>query len=418
MQEVWYNKKRNIFLMAKKQFVFSQIGDLMSEISKKVAIQIDDNTDKKQFISTGIYMLDAALSGSILNGGIQANRITAFAGESGVGKSFVAYGICREAQKKGYGIIYIDTEFAIEFGDLPSYGINTDKSAFQLIRTNKVEDISMALTQLLDGLKERKMKGEDIQPFLIVLDSVGMLSSNKEKTDLLEGKIKQDMTRAKAIAALFRSLSSDMGYLKIPMVVTNHTYLSMDLFPQEIMKGGNGLRYSASSIMFLTKAKLKTGEEDEYDLGSSGIVVTAKGFKNRLAKPKKVKFHIDFEKGSNPYTGLEGFCNPATFPTVGIGKGKMEVDKSSGEMSFKPGGNKWYIRHLDKSVFEKHLHRPEHFTPEVMAALEPFVATYFKYKSLEERELAEKEFDSQFDAVEDTMGGVEAADVDSADFFA
>lgn len=406
--------------MAKKQFSFSSIGGLMKDIAKTVPLQIESTTEVKEYISTGIYILDAALSGSIINGGIQANRITAFAGDSGVGKSFLAYGVCREAQKKGFGVIYIDTEFAIEFGDLPNYGIDTNEDAFQLIRTNKVEDISMGLTQLLDGLKERKQKGEDVQRFLIVLDSVGMLSSNKEKTDLLDGKIKQDMTRAKAIAALFRSVSSDMGYLKIPMICTNHVYLSQDMFPQEIMKGGKGLVYSASSIMMLSKAKLKTGEEDEFDLGSSGIIVTAKGMKNRLAKPKKVKFEISFEKGSNPYSGLEMFCVPQTFDTIGIAQGKMDVDKSTGEMTFKPGGNKWYIKHLDKSVFFKQLHRPEVFTSAVLAAMEPYANSYFRYKSLDEAKADILELEAQLldaEAEEKALSGMDSNEVDGETFF-
>lgn len=405
--------------MAKK-FTFSQTGDLIKSISQKVPMQIESENEQKQFISTGIYMLDAALSGSVINGGIQGNRITAFAGDSGVGKSFIAYGVCREAQKKGYGVIYIDTEYAIEYADLKNYGINTSDEAFKLIRQNKVEDISIFLSQLLDTLKEKKIKGEEVQPFVIVLDSVGMLSSNKEKTDLIAGNIKQDMTRAKSIAALFRSVSSDMGYLKIPMIVTNHVYLSQDMFPQEIMKGGKGLVYSASSIMMLSKAKLKTGEEDELDL-QSGIIVTAKGAKNRLAKPKKIKFQIDFDKGSNPYSGLEFFCNERTFKDIGIAKGKMDVDKSTGEEVFKPGGIKWYIKHLNKSVFEKQLHRPEVFTQTVLEAIEPYAQAYFKYKSFEEADQADQEFEDLAIQIEEenaAINGMDPADIDSEALFA
>jgi hypothetical protein len=194
------------------------------------------------------------------------------------------------------------------------------------------------LTKFIDGLKEMKEQGE-LPKMMIFLDSIGQLASRKEINDALDGKEKADMTRAKAIASLFRIINSDLGYLNIPMIVTNHTYLSQDLFPKEIMKGGTGLFYSASSIVFLSKAKLKEGDEDELSLGQSGIVVTAKAKKNRLAIPKQVKFNISFESGSNPYVGLDYFCTAENFEKVGLAKGKMEVNKSTGEMKFVAGGN-------------------------------------------------------------------------------
>jgi hypothetical protein len=183
------------------------------------------------------------------------------------------------------------------------------------------------------------------------------------------------------------------------------THNTMDLFPQEIMKGGKSLYYSASNITFLGKAKLKTGEEDEHDL-QSGIVVTAKAMKNRQAKPKKVKFEISFEKGCNPYVGLDMFCVPKFFDKIGIAKGKYEkydkpiemVNEKTGEITlkegeFKPGGNKWYVRHLGKSVWTKNLFTSEIFTKEVLDAIEPIANAYFRYRSIEEIEEHEKEFE-------------------------
>jgi hypothetical protein len=195
------------------------------------------------------------------------------------------------------------------------------------------------------------------------------------------------------MGSLFRIINADLGYLDIPMVVTNHTYETMEIYSQTVMKGGRSLYYTASTIAILSKAKLKTGEEDDMDLGQSGIVLTAKTIKNRLAKPKKVKFELSFEHGMNKYKGLEAFCRPEFFNRVGIAQGKMEVDKSTGEMTFKPGGHRWYIRHLDKSVFAKQLHTKEVFTDEVLAALDPIVNDYFRYKSLEELDESQKEFD-------------------------
>lgn len=396
-----------------KKFEFSKVGSILDNIAKSVPIVIEKEVKEKQFISTGCYLLDAALSAKLVGGGILGGRIFGLLGESGAGKSFIAYSICKSAQKSGYSIIYIDTENSIDLEGITKFGIDNSQDKFRLIRSNKVEDINISITQLLDELKEAKMDGFEIPKIIIVLDSIGMMSSNKEKEDLLKGAMKQDMTRAKGLNALFRSISSDLGFLDIPMVCCNHTYLSQDLFPKEISKGGMGLVYSASVLGFLSKSKLKTGEEDDMDLGQSGISVLFKTQKNRLAKPKKIRFDISFAHGMNPYTGLDAFCRPEYFNQIGIAKGKMEVDKSTGEMKFTPGGLKWYIDHLNKSVHTKQLFTPEVFTQEVLLKMEPIVNDYFRFKTIDEIEEVEKKFNSIIEDDEDeTNGFTDAADAD------
>lgn len=398
---------------ANKNFEFSKIGSILDNIAKSVPIQIEKEVKEKNFITTGVYLLDAALSGRLLGGGVANNRITAFAGESGAGKSFVAYSVAKHAQKAGYSVIYIDTEQAIDLEDLPKFGIDNSLEKFRLIRSNKVEDVNMLLTQLLDDLKEQKLAGYELPKLMIVLDSLGQMASNKEKEDLIAGNIKQDMTKAKALGSMFRSINTDLGFLDVPMVVCNHTYKTLDMFSVEKLKGGNGLLYSASVVGMMSKSKLKTGEEDDMDLGSSGISVLFKTMKNRMAKPKKIRFNISFAHGMNPYTGLDAFCRPEFFDQVGIAKGKMDVDKSTGEMTFTPGGNRWYVSHLDKSFTTKQLFKEEIFTQEVLNKLEPIVNDYFRFKSLDELEEVEKKFNEIMDDDDDeTNGFTDSSDAD------
>jgi RecA/RadA recombinase len=399
-----------------KRFEFSKVGTILDNIAKSTPILIEKELKERNYISTGNYLLDAALSAKLVGGGILGGRIFGLLGESGAGKSFIAYSICKSAQRKqDYSVIYIDTENSIDIEGIAKMGIDNSPEKFRLIRSNKVEDINITLTQLLDELKNQKMSGYEIPKILIVLDSIGMMSSNKEKADLLKGDMKQDMTRAKQLNALFRSISSDLGYLDIPMVCCNHTYLTQDLFPREISKGGMGLVYSASVLGFLSKSKLKTGEEDDMDLGQSGISVLFKTQKNRLAKPKKIRFDISFLNGLNPYTGLDAFCRPEYFEKIGIAKGKMEVDKKTGEMTFIPGGLRWYINHLNKSVTTKQLFSSEVFTQEVLEKMAPIVNDYFRFRSLDEIEDVEKQFNSVIgddEDDEDTNGFTDAADAD------
>jgi RecA/RadA recombinase len=400
-----------------KKFEFSKVGSILDNIAKSVPIVIEKEVKEKSFISTGCYLLDAALSAKLVGGGILGGRIFGLLGESGAGKSFIAYSICKSAQKDGYSVIYIDTENSIDLEGITKFGIENTPDKLRLIRSNKVEDINISLTQLLDELKDAKMGGFEIPKILIVLDSIGMMSSNKEKEDLLKGSVKQDMTRAKGLNALFRSISSDLGYLDIPMVCCNHTYLSQDLYPQAISKGGMGLVYSASVLGFLSKSKLKDGNEDDMDLGQSGISVLFKTQKNRLAKPKKIRFDISFINGLNKYSGLDAFCRPEYFEQIGIAKGKMDVNKSTGEMTFIPGGNRWYVDHLNKSVTTKQLFTQEVFTEDVLNRMAPIVNDYFRFKSLDEIEEVENEFNKIIgeEADEDDNDGY--VDGDAADFF-
>ena len=398
---------------ASKKFEFSKVGSILDNIAKSVPIQVEKEIKEKKFISTGVYIVDAAMSGRLLGGGIATNRISVFAGESGAGKSFLAYSVAKNAQKEGYSVIYIDTEQSVDLEDLPKFGVDNDLEKFRLIRSNKVEDINITLTQLIDELKEQKMSGYELPKLMIILDSLGQMASNKEKEDLLKGNIKQDMTKAKAIGSMFRSINNDLGYLDIPMIVCNHTYLTMDLFPQHVMKGGLSLLYTASVIGFMTKSKLKTGEEDDMDLGQSGISVLFKTQKNRLAKPKKIRFDISFAHGMNPYTGLDAFCRPEFYEQIGIAKGKEEVDKQTGEITFNPGGNRWFVRHLGKSVTTKQLFKPEIFTQEVLEAMNPIVNDYFRFKSLDEIEEVEKQFNEAVGGEDDdTNGFTDSADAD------
>jgi len=398
-----------------KKFEFSKVGSILDNISKSVPILIEKEIKKRTFISTGCYLLDAALSAKLIDGGILAGRIFGLLGESGAGKSYIAYSICKSSQRnQNYSVIYIDTENSIDLEGIERMGIQTTPDKFRLIRSNKVEDINITLTQLLDELKQQKMEGYEIPKIIIVLDSIGMMSSNKEKEDLLKGDMKQDMTRAKQLNSMFRSISSDLGYLDIPMICCNHTYLSQgSMFPQEISKGGTGLIYSASVLGFLSKSKLKTGEEDDMDLGQSGISVLFKTQKNRLAKPKKIRFDISFLNGLNKFSGLENFCRPEFYQQIGIAQGKEDVDKSTGEIKFVPGGNRWFVRHLNKSVTTKQLFNEDIFTQEVLEKMAPIVNDYFRFKSIDEMDQVEKEFNDMIGEDEDDSNGfVDSADAD------
>lgn len=399
--------------MAKKEksiFSFKDIVGLTDGLIKKSAIvrETTKTSQIRQTVSTGIHILNAALSTDIF-GGIPDNRITTFYGPSGSGKSYICYNIAREAQKAGYSVIYIDTEFAIELDQLPNYGIDISEDKFMLLRNNIIEDLKIFTTQLLDTLKEQKESGKEIDKVIIFLDSVGQLASRKEVEDAKDGKEKADFTKAKAAASYFRIINSDLGFLQIPLCCTSHSYASMNVYEDPIIKGGNGLWFSSSAIGLLSKAKLREGEIDDLDLNSSGQIVTVKFVKNRMAKPKKIKFHIDFSRGSNPFIGLDYWCIEENFNTVGIAKGKMVDNK------FVAGGNRWYVKHLGSHVATVDLFTERVFTKEVLDALRPIIKDYFRYKSITEMQEINKK-------LEDAKGEIDenelyADDINASNLF-
>ena len=94
---------------------------------------------------------------------------------------------------------------------------------------------------------------------MFVLDSLGMLSTSKELEDSAAGKDTRDMTRAQIVKAIFRILTLKLGKANVPMLVTNHTYDVVGAYvPTKEMGGGSGLKYAASTIIYLQSLKRRT----------------------------------------------------------------------------------------------------------------------------------------------------------------
>lgn len=305
-----------------KQFSFEDLDKSLSKVSDLGSILTENKFSKiDEYISTGNFLLNAQLSGSLF-GGIPNTRSVALSGESGVGKSFLCLNIAREAQKMGYYIIYCDSESAIDEDIARKFGLDPEKIRYQPVNT--IKTLKNFCANLYDQLKEKKDKGYDVPKIMMIVDSIGNLATEKERTDALSGSDKKDMTRAGDIRSLFRIITTDLAELKIPLVFTNHSYTSVGAYvPTQIMSGGGGAIYAASMILMLSKANLKENNKEAEKAGmtKTGVLVTSKPSKNRFAKPIPVKFHISFYHGMNPYVGLEKYVS---WESIGIGPGKME----------------------------------------------------------------------------------------------
>ena len=201
-----------------------------------------DAADVDSYVDTGSYIFNALCSGSIY-GGLPANKITAIAGESATGKTFFALGVCETFLKHNEeaNVVFFESESAITKDMIEQRGIDSSRMAILPVTT--VQEFRYQALQVLDYY-EREGGGT---PLLLCLDSLGMLSTTKEIQDTEEGKETRDMTRAQIVKATFRVLTLKMGKLKVPMIMTNHTYdVVGSMFPTKEMGGGSGLKYCLS----------------------------------------------------------------------------------------------------------------------------------------------------------------------------
>ena len=253
--------------------------------------------DVDTFIDTGSYHFNALLSGSI-HGGIPSNKITALAGESATGKTFFVLGMVKHFldSNPDAGVIYFESESALTKQLIEERGIDSERMVIMPVTT--VQEFRTQALTVLDKYTEQNEA--DRKPLLLVLDSLGMLSTTKEVEDTADGKETRDMTRAQVLKAAFRVLTLKLGRAKVPMVITNHTYDVVGAYmPTKEMGGGSGLKYAASSIVYLSKRKEKDGTE------VIGNIIHCKNYKSRLTKENKVvDVRLTYDKGLDRHYGL------------------------------------------------------------------------------------------------------------------
>jgi len=293
------------------------------------------------------------LSGS-LYGGLPSNKITALAGESATGKTYFLMGIIKNFLDKDpeAGVIYFESESALTKQLIVDRGIDPKRMLIMSVIT--VQEFRHQALKTLDSYITQNEA--DRKPLFICLDSLGMLSTTKEVEDTAEGKETRDMTRAQVLKAAFRVLTLKLGRAKVPMVVTNHTYdVIGSMFPQKEMGGGQGLKYAASSIIYLSRRKEKVGTE------VVGSIIHCKNHKSRLTVENKiVDVRLTYSEGLDRYYGLLDLAE------------KYNVFKKVSTRYELPDGSKQFGKTI--------LNNPEtYFTEEIMAKLEECAAKEFKY---------------------------------------
>ncbi len=331
--------------------------DFLKEIVKEIG---DDYTqlaadinEEEDFIDTGSHIFNAMVSGSIY-GGVSSNKITAIAGESSTGKTFFSLAVVKnflENNPDGY-CLYFDTEAAVNKGLLESRGI--DMKRLVVVNVVTIEEFRSKALRAVDIYLKTPI--EDRKPCMFVLDSLGMLSTEKEIRDALDDKQVRDMTKSQLVKGAFRMLTLKLGQANIPLIVTNHTYDVIGSYvPTKEMGGGSGLKYAASTIIYLSKKKEKDGKE------VIGNIIKAKTHKSRLSKENKeveIRLYYD-ERGLDRYYGL-----------LELGELGGMWKNVAGRYEF--NGKKIYAKEI--------LRNPEnYFTDDIMEKLDAVAKQHFAY---------------------------------------
>ena len=331
------------------------LQDVAKEIGNEYAGLVSDGVaagDTDNYIDTGSFIFNALVSGSIY-GGVPGNKITAIAGESSTGKTFFCLGIVQHFLESNpdAGVIYFESESAISKQMIVDRGI--DANRMMIVPVATIEEFRTQSCRILDKYMEQKE--EDRQPMLFVLDSLGMLSTEKEINDIGDGKQVRDMTKSQLIKGAFRVLTLKLGKANVPMLVTNHTYDVIGSYmPTKEMGGGSGLKYASSTIIYLSKKKEKDGTE------VVGNIIKCKAHKSRLTKENsQVETRLYYDRGLDRYYGL------------------LELGEKYGV--FEKRGNRIVVG--ESTIYPKSiLANPEkYFTEEVMEKLDWAAGQEFKY---------------------------------------
>ncbi len=252
------------------------------------------------------------------------------------------------------GVLYFESESALTKDMIEERGIDSKRMIILPVTT--IQEFTHQAVKIVENHTEDR-------PIMMCLDSLGMLSTTKEVGDISEGKETKDMTRAQLVKGAFRVLTLKLGKAGIPLLVTNHTYKQVGtMFPQDVMGGGSGIQYAASTIVFLSKRKEKDGTD------VVGNVIHCKNYKSRLTKEnKKVDVLLRYDQGLNRHYGLLTLAEEA-----GI------IKKVSTRYEL-PDGSKMFGKQIAAD--------PEkYFTPEILDKLNEYAKKVYLYGGFDEVE--------------------------------
>jgi RecA/RadA recombinase len=230
-------------------------------------------------------------------------------------------------------LLFYDSEFGTPQSYFDSFGIDTERVLHTpLTDIEQLKfDVMAQLTQLERGDK-----------LIVIIDSIGNLASKKEVEDALAEKSVADMSRAKQVKSLFRMVTPHLNLKDIPMIVVNHTYMEIGMFPKAIVGGGTGSYYSADNIFIIGRQQEKEGTEV---VGYNFIINVEK---SRYVKEKsKIPVTVSFDGGISKWSGLLDIALESGHVVKPSNGWYSKVDRDTGEI----GDKKYRIKETDTKEF-------------------------------------------------------------------
>ena len=296
---------------------------LMDKLQKNSKIEYTSPLEDSKFfgnkdmIQTPVPMINVALSGR-LDGGLTPG-LTVLAGPSKHFKTAFSL-LMAKAYMDKYPeavMLFYDSEFGTPQAYFDSFGI--DKSRVLHTPITDIEQLKFDVVSQLNNLE----RGEKV---IFVIDSVGNLASKKELEDALNEKAVADMSRAKALKGLFRMITPYLTMKDVPMVVVNHTYMEIGMFPKAVVSGGTGIYYSADTIWILGRQQDKDGTE----IKGYHFIINVE--KSRYVKEKsKIPVSVSFEGGIQRYSGLLDIALAGNFVGKPNNGWYQKLDRETGE---------------------------------------------------------------------------------------
>ena len=289
--------------------------------------------EEKDMIQTMIPAVNVALSGS-LDGGFTPG-LTMWAGPSKHFKTAFSLIMAKAYQDKypDAVILFYDSEFGTPQSYFENFGIDKERVVHTPI--TDVEQLKFDIMNQLTNIE----RGDRV---MILIDSIGNLASKKEVEDAIEQKSAADMTRAKQIKSLFRMVTPHLTLKDIPMVVVNHTYMEIGMFPKAIVGGGTGSYYSADNIYILGRQQ----EKDGADLVGYSYIINIE--KSRYVREKsKIPVTVKFDGGVSRYSGLLDMALESGHVTKPSNGWYSRVNTKTGEVETK----KWRLNDTDAAEF-------------------------------------------------------------------
>jgi RecA/RadA recombinase len=330
---------------------------------------------KKDMIATSIPAINIALSGR-LDGGLTPG-LTMWAGPSKHFKTAFSLLMANAYMEKYKDavLLFYDSEFGTPQSYFDSFGIDTARVLHTPI--TDVEQLKFDIMKQLEGI-ERNDK------VMIIIDSIGNLASKKEVEDALDGKSVADMSRAKQIKSLFRMVTPHLTLKDIPMVVVNHTYMTMEMYAKPVVGGGTGSYYSADNIFILGRQQEKDGTE----LSGYNFIINVE--KSRYVREKsKIPVTVKFDGGISRWSGLLDMAletGHVIKPSVGW---FSRVNTATGEIEER----KWRIKETDSKDFWLQLLTDKTFQQAIQD----------RYQMAHGNILSDSEIDIELAAIEDDV---------------